>query len=479
MSDHRDDVPDPAPAGRQPPTLSMQIGIYAGVALLVFSLLLASLMILGMKRILEDSLLDKASMLAKQIATVSLDAVLMHDYGVLERYTADLSGSDGLVYLRIRREDGTVLAEDGTAVSSQPRLQLQKPILLADRTIGDVTVAYERSDIDRAITHFTLLVILAVALLSALFFFSLRSLLKRRLINPIERLAHELHPLLPESEPFQLNAASPREVHELRHTFQQLRGEISQHISEIEQANHLARAATQRLCQSQRLASIGQMAAGLAHSLNTPLGNILGYAQQARRKATDEDMRGRIDVIERQAQACSDIVRNLLSAARRPDIHIQPFDLAVLARATVKLLRPVVRDHGVELQLDTENIPTSLNTLGDVGAVEQILFNLINNAVQAGATSIHIYLHSEHPWAQLNVEDNGQGIPLELQSRIFEPLFTTKVAGQGTGLGLHLCQTLASNMQGKIQLLDSRPGSTRFQLDLPLADSGASCTTDY
>ncbi len=177
---------------RQPPTLSMQIGLYAGLALL-----LAGLMVLGMKRILEDSLMDKASMLARQIATVSLDAVLMHDYGVLERYSADLSGADGLVYLRIRREDGTILAEASDATNTQPLLKIEKPILLADRVVGDVTVAYERSTIDRAISRFTLVVILAVALLSVLFFFTLRALLKRRLIDPIERLARELHPLHP------------------------------------------------------------------------------------------------------------------------------------------------------------------------------------------------------------------------------------------------------------------------------------------
>ncbi len=222
------------------------------------------------------------------------------------------------------------------------------------------------------------------------------------------------------------------------------------------------------------MASIGQMAAGLAHSLNTPLGNILGYAQQARRKAGDEDMRARMEVIERQAEACSDIVRNLLSAARGPDIRIQPFDLAELSRATVKLLRPVVHDHGVELLLDPGVEHLSLNVLGDVGGVEQILFNLVNNAVQAGAKTIRVHLCNDSQWGRLQVEDDGQGIADEIRSRIFKPLFTTKAAGQGTGLGLHLCQTLAGSMQGSIELLDSRPGNTRFQLDLPLAAPGVS-----
>ncbi|MCA1805129.1 MAG: hypothetical protein LC646_07295 [Xanthomonadaceae bacterium] len=448
-------------------TLSALIGLYAGMALLVFALVLSGLMVLGLNRILEDSLQDKANMLARQIATVSLDAVLMHDYGVLERYTADLAGSDGLVYLRIRREDGVVLAEAGKLEPGAPVLLLEKPVLLANRPVGDVTVAYERRHIDRTITRFTLISVAGVAVLATLLFFSLKGILRRRLIKPIERLAHDMNPLLdtiPEAQPLE---GAPSEVLELRHTFEQLRGEVRHHIEEIEQANRVARAATQRLCQGQRLASIGQMAAGLAHSLNTPLGNIMGYAQQAQRKARDEDMRARIEVIQRQAGVCSEIVCNLLNAARTPQIHVQAFDLAELARATVKLLSPVVRDHGVELHL--EEGPVALAVLGDVGGVEQIMFNLINNAVQADAGTICVRVQAEAGRGVLQVEDDGSGIPAEVQPRIFEALFTTKAAGSGTGLGLHLCQTLAAGMQSSIRLVESRPGLTIFELALPRA----------
>ena len=449
-------------------TLSALIGLYAGVTLLVFALVLSGLMVLGLNRILENSLQDKANTLARQIATVSLDTVLMHDYGVLERYTSDLVGADGLVYLRIRREDGAVLAEAGELAADTPVLRLEKPVLLANRRVGDVTVAYERRHIDRTITRFTIISVAGVAILATLLFFTLKGILRRRLIEPIERLAHDMNPLHETMPDTAADTGGPSEVLELRHTFEQLRGEVRHHIAEIEQANRVARAATQRLCQGQRLASIGQMAAGLAHSLNTPLGNIMGYAQQAQRKACDEDMRARIEVIQRQAGVCSEIVRNLLSAARTPEIHVQAFDLAELARATVKLLRSVVRDHGVELLM--EEGPTGLMVLGDVGGVEQIMFNLINNAVQADAKIIRVRVLDAGARGYLQLEDNGAGIPIEAQSHIFEALFTTKAAGSGTGLGLHLCQTLADGMQGALRLVESRPGLTCFELDLPLVD---------
>lgn len=456
---------------RESVTLSGLVIRYTGGALLLLALLLGVVVQLVISNTLEDALRDKAAALARQLATVSLDAVLVYDYGTLERYVGDLERDADIVYLRIRRADGEVLAEagDASAVTRSAILSLTQPMRLADNPIGEVTVAYDRRVMERTVALLSALWIGGLALVTLAMFWVLRRLLRRRVIEPVQRLAANISPLAGDQAQLVPQPGAPREVLLLAETLERMRAEIRRHIVQIETANRLARSATERFCREQRLASIGQMAAGLAHGLNTPLGNIIGYAQQARRGA-GEPLAQRLTVIERQANKCSAIVRNLLSAARAPEVVVQRVDLARVVEATVTLVRPVMRDHGAELAHSGD--PTC-PALCDVGAFEQVLFNLTSNAVQAGARHITIDVRCEDGRARVGVLDDGPGIPAARQAHIFEPFFTTKEAGSGTGLGLYLCRTLLESMQGHIALRESAPGRTVFELNLPLPASAA------
>jgi signal transduction histidine kinase len=206
------------------------------------------------------------------------------------------------------------------------------------------------------------------------------------------------------------------------------------------------------------------MAAGLAHGLNTPLGNIVGYAQRALEQAPEGTAAEQLKVIERQAVVCSEIVRNLLTAARAPGSLIENFDLADMVRNTATLLEPLMQDHGVALEtaLPAQAVPVN----ADVGGVEQILFNLVNNAVQAGAKHVRLAIRGDGESVKLAVVDDGHGIPAENQAMIFDAFFTTKSVTEGTGLGLYMCAALAKSSNGSIALVESRPGHTCLELTL-------------
>jgi len=446
------------------------ISLYAGGTFLVLALSLGVIFHQGIGTILEESLQDKAVSLARQLATVTLDAVMVYDYGALERYVADLATNTDAIYLQIRRADGEILASAGdkNSLSVDKQISVDEPIRLLNNHIGDITIAFDRSGIDSVVRRFTYILLGMLACFTVVLFYLLRRILLKRLVVPIQELATDINPLKPEIRHAPGWAHRlPQEVVQIAGILETRRKDINRHIDELQRANRLASVATERLCREQRLATIGQMAAGLAHGLNTPLGNIVGYAQQGQRDKDANAAGRRFRIIEEQAGICSDIVKSLLASARKPDTVIQPVDMVQLIRTIITLLKPVVTDRGVN-EIDIVSRGPCL-VAGDVSALEQVFFNLFSNLAQAGATAVQFRFDCEKGLGIVDIEDNGPGMDAEYQAKIFEPFFTTKEAGQGTGLGLYLCRTLMESMKGKIELLESKSGKTVFRLSVPLA----------
>jgi signal transduction histidine kinase len=254
----------------------------------------------------------------------------------------------------------------------------------------------------------------------------------------------------------------PAEVADLAAAIGGLRERIGRHIAEAEEAAHIRNEALRRLCSEQRLAAVGQLAGEVAHELNTPLSNILGYAQSALPGATDPGLRESLMTIEAQARRAGQIVRDMLTAARAPAPSLQIVDLQALCAAFVRLVTPLARKQRAVIALEASG---PVQVRADASRVEQILFNLVFNAVQAGAHEIHLIpVAGEAPG--LIVADDGPGLPEMVRERLFEPFVTTKPAGQGTGLGLAISQRLSREMGAELSLIES-PRGTRFQLSFP------------
>lgn len=406
-------------------------------------------------RLVQEAQSDKARALATQLATISLDAVLLRDYGVLERYIADLSGA--VAYAEIRRADGQVLGRSGAQLAGVELLRV--PMRAAGEEVGEVLAQYDPAPARRAAWQLAFLMALALAVFAALSFWALRRLLLGRLVAPVTALIEQTDPERPAQA---MSHDAPAEVADLATAINALRERIGRHLAEAEEAAHMRNEALRRLCSEQRLAAVGQLAGEVAHELNTPLSNILGYAQSALPAAQDPALRESLETIEAQARRAGQIVRDMLSAARAPAPSLQRVDLDAVCSAFVRLVTPLARKQGVSIALSATG---PVRVRADASRVEQILFNLVSNAMQAGALDISLTL-TDADGPTIAVSDDGPGLPESVRARLFEPFVTTKPAGQGTGLGLAISERLAREMGAELVLGASSRG-TVFRLSFP------------
>ncbi|MGD8562936.1 MAG: hybrid sensor histidine kinase/response regulator [Desulfarculaceae bacterium] len=231
-----------------------------------------------------------------------------------------------------------------------------------------------------------------------------------------------------------------------------------------------------RLAAAERLASLGTLAAGVAHEINNPLAIIKEAAGWlARRLAknpglapeTRQDAELALEKIEAGVDRARRITHQLLGFARKSEWDIRELDAARILSEAVELVRPVAAQHGVELE--SQIGVNGLALWADPQGLRQILVNLLTNAVQASPLGgkVTAGVGAAGDEAVFTVTDQGPGIPQESRARIFEPFYTTKAPDQGAGLGLSVCQGLAGRMGGRLEV-DSQVGAgATFRLAIP------------
>jgi two-component system NtrC family sensor kinase len=229
------------------------------------------------------------------------------------------------------------------------------------------------------------------------------------------------------------------------------------------------REVAQRLSNAEKMAAVGQLAGGVAHEINNPLGGILAFAQlMAREERSAEDVEN-LRLIQDAAMRAKRIVESLLRFSRRPQIEERSaVDLAGVADEALFLVGPQMKGARIEVVRAYEKAVA----LANANQVQQIAVNLLVNAVQAlrGTGRITVLVGSAgRGRVQLAVADDGPGVPPEIAKRIFEPFFTTKPEGQGTGLGLSICYQIAEEHGGTIRLDPAVDRGACFVLELPEA----------
>jgi two-component system NtrC family sensor kinase len=239
------------------------------------------------------------------------------------------------------------------------------------------------------------------------------------------------------------------------------------------------RAMESQLIQNEKMASIGQLVSGVAHELNNPLTSIRGLAELLLERGPGPDFpKEHLRVIYDQAERAGRIVRNLLTFARKGTPDKVAVDLNDVVSRTALLIAYELRLRGIELEsrLSDEPVPV----LGDRYELQQVLLNLVTNAVQAvsdleqGLPRI-IVVETERAGDQvtLRVRDSGPGVPQQFIPYLFTPFFTTKGAGQGTGLGLSLSYGLVEAHGGRLTYAPGPEGGAEFTVNLPfLRDAG-------
>ncbi|MDT8440325.1 MAG: ATP-binding protein [Desulfuromonadales bacterium] len=324
--------------------------------------------------------------------------------------------------------------------------------------------------------HFAL--VGAVAVIACLL---LTGLLARRMARPIVDLTAGARALARGELETRIAVQSADELGVLARAFNDMAASLAASQTELtgknaalSQAYAELQAVQSQLLSSERLAAIGQLAAGVSHEIDNPVGIILGHAELLREDLEPDDPRREdVQAIIDECRRCKRITGGLLGFARSSPARPEQVDLCVLLRDVVASLTPQRLFRHIRISLDLADTPVSVT--GDADRLRQVLINLLLNAAQAmaGDGRIAIGLWGEAGQARLTIDDSGPGIAATDREQVFEPFYTTKPPGEGTGLGLAVCRKLLLEHAGDIGLDTSPAGGLRVLVHLPLAGSGA------
>jgi two-component system, NtrC family, sensor kinase len=250
-----------------------------------------------------------------------------------------------------------------------------------------------------------------------------------------------------------------------------LEDRVQQKTQELKRAND-------HMLHVEKMASIGKMAAVVAHEINNPLSGILTYAKLLRkwldRGFTGDDQRQEaldcLDLIAGESRRCGDLVKNLLTFSRTSPMNVEPTDINGIFDRCVRLVQHKLELTGIQLHLElADGTP---RVLCDGAQIEQVLLALIMNAIDALPRGGNLWLRTavleQEQIFTMQVRDDGMGIPPEILPQIFEPFLTTKESGHGVGLGLAISRSIMDRHNGRIEVQSEAAKGTTFTLTLPL-----------
>jgi len=287
-----------------------------------------------------------------------------------------------------------------------------------------------------------------------------------RIVRPVVRLAQAALAIASGDLERRVDTDAPDEIGELASAFNTMANSLQESRSDLQ-------AAEGQLVQSAKLASLGTLAAGVAHELNQPVAIIRGLAQQLRAEpGTADDVRADLQIIEGQTGRMTKIIKHLRTFCRTGSAERSAVDVHTTLHDCLLLIGEQLRTHNIEIEFDL--CPESPTVLGDANELEQVFLNLISNARDAlegqpnSKISIRSYLRDRA--ICLEFRDNGPGVPMGAERQIFDPFFTTKEPGKGTGLGLSISHTIIDKHNGKLRLHNDN--GAVFTIELPLANGG-------
>jgi len=230
-----------------------------------------------------------------------------------------------------------------------------------------------------------------------------------------------------------------------------------------------------QLKRSSKLASVGELAAGIAHEINNPLGIILGFAQDLLEDISDSDPRYEsLKIIEQETARCGEVVKNLLDFARLKPPQITEVDVVLLLKQSVSLLQPRIKQNKIQIR---RHFPKEFPLLkADPQLLQQVFLNVMLNGIQAmpygGELRIGCKIEGnvstqKSKKVRVTISDQGHGIHPDHLNRVFDPFFTTK-GSKGTGLGLSVCQRIVEDHFGKIEIESTLDVGSSCHILLPI-----------
>jgi signal transduction histidine kinase len=248
-------------------------------------------------------------------------------------------------------------------------------------------------------------------------------------------------------------------------------------VSERKRLEDQARDLYHQLLQAEKLAALGQTISGVAHELNNPLATILTWAERLAQRPADDQTRRGLAAILAESERAARIVRNLLTFARKRHTTRAMVDLNQVIRETLALRSYEQRLSNIAI---IDALASGLpNVFADPHQMQQVLLNLVINAEQAmlsthgrGTLILRTWHDPDHDAVVLEVNDDGPGVPDDVQPKIFDPFFTTKEVGKGTGLGLTVAYAIVQEHGGRLTMKSQPGGGASFFVELPVTGAG-------
>ncbi|HSR19822.1 MAG TPA: cache domain-containing protein [Anaerolineales bacterium] len=308
-------------------------------------------------------------------------------------------------------------------------------------------------------------VFLGITILGALVTMALAYSISRSISMPVRQLVAASRRVADGDLDARVEIDSSDEIGALAHSFNQMAAALQQRDHELEEFTK------SKIMESERLALIGQLAAGVAHELNNPLQGIVTYSHMLLEScAPDEDSRSNLEKIVTQANRCSSIVRGLLDFSRQRKSNKTLYDVNKVLRQCVSLLENQVLFHNIEIHGSfASDLPL---TVLDPSQLERVFMNIIINAAEAmegkGRLALATRWDSRAAQIEITFTDSGPGISPENLKRVFSPFFTTKDAGHGVGLGLAISYGIVKEHNGDIRVENLASGGAKFLVRLPV-----------
>ena len=394
------------------------------------------------------------------------DGLMLYDEGFSLRFS---SSKDQAVQLR-QLFDGQLLeaveAEPfGAFTAADGHTRIYYAEYLPYPNELDSWVIATRVDMDEITAPFTrirlgILLFAAVALGLSLV---LAQLGARSIAGPIVQLADKLKAYAQGLRLKQPLVRATKEIDDLHASFEYM-------ADTLETARKDRDKAEKMLLQSAKLASIGEMAAGIGHEINNPLNNILCLAKLIHRSvpANEEDVKNDVHSLIEETNRASRIVRGILDFARQVPPQYGEIRAQAWVDDTIALVGQAAKDAGVDLRV---KVDPELRLEGDANQLQQVLINLLLNAIQASKRGDEISIDARVAGANeaaLSVSDQGSGIAPEIMEKLFDPFFTTKPIGKGSGLGLSVSLGIVEHHGGRILLDNNERGGVTATIVLPL-----------
>jgi signal transduction histidine kinase len=242
--------------------------------------------------------------------------------------------------------------------------------------------------------------------------------------------------------------------------------DLASTLDERTEALHELRATQDRLVQAAKMAGLGTLAGGVAHEFNNLLGGILGCVEGARAGSTDASVIEDLDVAHKTAKRAAVLVQALLDVARPGTRALEPVDLAAVVDDVVRAAQPTASRRRIDIAREGDARPT---VRGDEGQLHQVVLNLVTNAMQAvdDGERVVVAIREADGHGEVEVRDEGAGVPAEDRDRVFEPFFTSRE--DGTGLGLFVSYGIVERHGGRIEVGEAPEGGAAFRVRVPLA----------